>query len=396
MPGVSTRFRYDEAVARARTALPPPVLEYLLTGAGEGLTAAEAEGAWRRLRVRPRVLRDVREVDLRSRALGRELPLPFAVAPTTLQRAVHPGGEVAVARACAAADQLLVVSSNAGSPFEAIGATGVRWWLQAYLAQDRERSLPLLDAAVASGAQAVVLTVDTPVVGTKRYAGSTVWEATDPALLRVNYPPGTQGPGTEKATDLSPADLAWLRERTGLPVVVKGVLRGDEARRCLDAGAAAVWVSAHGGRQLDRVVPTAVALPEVRAAVGDHAEVYVDGGLRCGLDVLLALAAGADLAFAGRAPVLALVGGEAGVADWRQTWRTELEEAMRLAGVPAVAELRGAGLLDAASGLDPWARHAGDEVEVECHRGGEHGEGSGAGAPAGVVDGGEDVPSRWG
>ena len=346
MPGVSPSYRYEEAVDRARGALPAPVLEYLLTGAGEGLSAAEAEGAWRRLRLRPRVLRDVREVDLTARALGEEVAVPFAVAPTTLQRAVHPEGEVAMARACAAADQLLVVSSNAGSPFAAIGATGVRWWLQAYLTQDRERSLPVLEAAVSSGARAVVLTVDTPVVSTKRYAGSTVWESTDPALLRVNFPPGTESvPGAQKAADLSPDDLGWLRDRTGLPLVVKGVLRGDEARRCLDAGAAAVWVSTHGGRQLDRVVPTAVALPEVRAAVGDDAEVYVDGGLRSGLDVLLALAGGADLAFAGRPPVLALVEGQEGVREWQDTWRSGLEEALRLAGVSSVAELREAGLL---------------------------------------------------
>ena len=106
-----------------------------------------------------------------------------------------------------------------------------------------------------------------------------------------------------------------------------------------------MWVSTHGGRQLDRVVPTAVALPEVRAAVGDDAEVYVDGGLRSELDVLLALAGGADLAFAGRPPMLALVDGQEGVREWLDTWRSELEEALRLAGVSSVAELREAGLL---------------------------------------------------
>ncbi|ANS77728.1 L-lactate dehydrogenase [Serinicoccus hydrothermalis] len=343
---MSATYRYDEALARAREVLPAPVLEYLLTGAGDGRAAAEAAEAWAGVRLRPRVLHDVTTVDLRTRALGEELALPFAVAPTTLQRAVHPEGEVAMARACAAAGQLLVVSSNAGSTLADIGATGVRWWVQAYLTQDRDLSLPLLERAVEAGAGAVVLTVDTPVVSTKRYAGASVWEATDPALLRVNFPPdGQRTPGAEKATDLSPEDLGWLREATGLPVVVKGVLRGDEAVRSRDAGADAVWVSNHGGRQLDRVVPTATALPEVRAAVGPGTEVYVDGGVRTGLDVLVALACGADLVLAGRAPVLGLVDGEDGVRSWQQTWTAELVEAMRLAGVAAVADLPGADLL---------------------------------------------------
>lgn len=340
VPAVRT-YRYDEALDRAREVLPAPVLEYLLTGAGDGLSVGEAERAWRDLRVRPRVLGGEGAVDLGVDLLGRRAALPFAVAPTTLQRAVHPEGEVALARACAGADQLLVVSSNAGSTFADITGTGVRWWLQAYLTQDRSRSLPLLEAAVAAGAEAVVLTVDTPVVSTKRYAGASVWEATEPALLRVNFPAGTEGaPGTEKARDVGPGDLSWLRERTGIPVVVKGVLRGDDARRCLDAGASAVWVSNHGGRQLDRAVATAHALPEVRSAVGDDAEVYVDGGLRNGLDVLVALAAGADAVFAGRAPVLALVDGEEGLRTWQETWAAELEEALRLSGVLRAADVR--------------------------------------------------------
>lgn len=142
-----------------------------------------------------------------------------------------------------------------------------------------------------------------------------------------------------------PEDLGWLRERTGLPVVVKGVLRGDVARRCRDAGADAIWVSNHGGRQLDRVVPTAVALQEVRDAVGSGTEVYVDGGIRGGLDVLVALAAGADLVLAGRAPLLALVDGAEGVRGWAGTWTEELVEAMRLAGVATVGEVAAAGLL---------------------------------------------------
>ena len=209
----------------------------------------------------------------------------------------------------------MVVSSNAGTRFAEIGATGVRWWLQVYLPEHRDLAEPMLDRAVEAGAAAVVLTVDTPVVGTKYVADRPVWDTVDPADLRVNFDPDYDAlPGSRKARDLGPGDIAWLAERTGLPVVVKGVLHPDDARRCVDAGAAAVWVSNHGGRQLDRAMTTAAALPAVVAAVRGRAQVYVDGGLRSGLDILAALALGADAAFLGRLPIYALVDGERGVA----------------------------------------------------------------------------------
>ena len=325
---------------RARAALPAPVLEYVLQGAREGVTAAEATAAWRRVRFAPRVLRDVTEVDLTVDLLGRPARVPWGVAPSTLQRAVHPDGEVAMARATAAAGTVMVVSSNAGTPFEEIAATGVRWWLQAYLPADRPLADGLLTRARDAGAEAVVLTVDTPVVGTKYHAGAPVWDVVDPSLLRVNFDPGydDDAPGAQKATDLGPADVARLREVTGLPVVVKGVLRPDDARACVDAGAAAVWVSNHGGRQLDRAASTASCLPGVVAAVGERAPVYVDGGIRSGLDVLAALAQGARAVFLGRSPLLALVDGEAGVARLHDELAVEVAEAFRLAGCRAVAD----------------------------------------------------------
>jgi 4-hydroxymandelate oxidase len=248
-----------------------------------------------------------------------------------------------MARACAAAGSVLVVSSNAGTPFSQIGATGVRWWLQAYLPADRTLAEPMLERAVAAGAEAVVVTVDTPVVGTKYAAGEqVVWDVIDPAILRANFDPGYDDlPGAEKATDLGPHDLGWLAEVSGLPVVVKGVLRADDARRCAQAGARAVWVSNHGGRQLDRTATTASALAAVVAAVAGEAEVYVDGGVRSGLDVLAALALGADAVFLGRLPVWALVEGEAGVARLHAELGDELTEAFRLAGCRSVADTRG-------------------------------------------------------
>ena len=248
---------------RARGCVPAPILEYVLQGSGASITASEAPASWAEVRLAPRVLRNVATIDLTTRILGHDYQVPWGVAPSTLQRSVHPDGEIAMASACEAAGSLLVVSSNAGTRFEDIAATGVGWWLQAYLPADRLLALPLLARAVDAGARAVVLTVDTPVVGTKvTETGRSVFDLVPDRQLRVNFDEGYDDqPGSEKAADLGPDDIAWLHERTGLPVVVKGVLRGDDARRCIDAGAGAVWVSNHGGRQLDRAISTARALP---------------------------------------------------------------------------------------------------------------------------------------
>lgn len=333
----------DDLVERARESLRPELFGYLTQGARDGVSAAEAASAWARFRFTPHVLRDVTTIDTVATLLGQSFATPVGVAPTTLQRAVHPDGEVAMAAACAAADTLLVVSSNAGTSFAEIAATGVRWWLQAYLPQDRSLSVPLLEAAVAAGAGAVVLTVDTPVVGTKYDDGPPVWDSVDPGLLRVNFGPtyDDAAPGAAKALDLGPADIAWLGSTTGLPVVVKGVVRPDDARRAVQAGAAAVWVSNHGGRQLDRTIATADALPSIVSTVGGLAEVYVDGGVRSGADVLTALSLGATGLFLGRVPAYALVGGRQGVAAALAALSAELEEAMRLAGCAKVADTPG-------------------------------------------------------
>ncbi len=353
---------------RAADLLPEPVWRFVSAGARDGVTAAEAARAWDRQRFLPRVLRDVTEVTTATAVLGTALRSPFAIAPTTMQRAVHPEGEVAMARAAAASGTLLVLSSNAGSTFADVAATGVPWWLQMYLTADRTTSLPLLRRAVDAGARAVVLTVDTPVVGTK-YAGdgTDVWASAEPGWVRVNFPPGHgDAPGDQKATDLGPQDVDWLARVTGLPVVVKGVLRADDAKRCLDAGASAVWVSNHGGRQLDRSAATADRLGVVAGAVtgaaagavsaapsvggaparagtagadgraGSRAEVYVDGGVRTATHGLAALALGARAVFLGRLALYALaVDGEPGVCRLLEELRTGLAEALTLLGCQA-------------------------------------------------------------
>jgi 4-hydroxymandelate oxidase len=343
-PGRAVSPRWlDRVESLAAERLPGPVFRYLAEGARDEVTLREAVAAWTAVRFVPRVLRDVRRVDTATTLLGTRFAMPVGIAPMTLQRAADPDGELAMARAAAEAGIPLVVSSNAGSTFAEIAATGVAWWLQVYVAADRGVTEPLLDAAVATGAGAMVLTADTPVVGTHYPgAGPWVWDVADPAWIGVNAvePPRTLRPeDRDKAQDLGPDDVAWLAERTGVPVVVKGVLRPDDARRCVDAGAAAVWVSNHGGRQLDQTVATARCVAGVRDAVGTDAQVFVDGGVRSGLHVLAALALGADAAFVGRPMFHALAaGGADGVRRGLRELEEELVESLRLAGCPTLAD----------------------------------------------------------
>jgi 4-hydroxymandelate oxidase len=339
---VDERRWREQLVADARAALPDHVWRHYGAGAREEVTLGESSTSWSEVRLWPHVLRDVRRPRTEVALLGSAFPSPLGIAPTSLQRFAHPDGELEMARAAAATDTLLVVSSNAGTRFDDIAATGVTWWLQAYVTADRALIAPTLEAAAQAGARAVVLTADTPVPGTKYELDSAAFGDLS-AAYGVNHPDVVRGttPGAEHAQDLAPSDITWLRDLTGLPVVVKGVLRPDDAERCVEAGASAVWVSNHGGRQLDRTVATARALPEVTARVGAGAEVYVDGGIASGLDLLTALALGADAIFCGRLPLLALAAGGADrVAATVETLRAETVEALRLAGCRAVGDTR--------------------------------------------------------
>ena len=321
----------------ARRRMPPAVWTYVECGAREGLTTAEATTEWESARFRPRVLRGVGEADLRTTVLGESFASPIGVAPSAMQRAVHPQGERAMAAGTAASGCLHVVSSNAGTAFADLG--GGPWWLQAYLPPDREAIVPVLEEAVAHGARAVVLTADTPFPGTKYGVDDADWTGIDLSWWRTNFAE-PESPLPWKGA-LTPDDVAWLRDRAGVPVVVKGVLRADDAVRCLDAGAAAIYVSNHGGRQLDRSVSTARALGEVVAAVGDRAEVYVDGGIRSGLDAMAALALGARAVLVGRPALHALaVDGARGVERALTDLSAELGEALVLAGCGTPADTR--------------------------------------------------------
>jgi 4-hydroxymandelate oxidase len=338
----------DQLPGLARRAIHPAVFAYVESGSYGEVSVAEATTAWREVRFRPRVLQGHASVDLHTTVLGDAVASPVGVAPTAMQRAIHPSGERATVAGAQAAGSLCCVSSNSGTRFAELGSTSP-WWLQAYLPSAREAMLPVLDLAVAAGAAAIVLTADTPFPGSKYAADSEDWSGIDLSWWRVNF----ADPEFDRwAPDLSPDDVTWLHERTGLPVVVKGVLRGDDARRCLDAGAAAIYVSNHGGRQLDRAVPTATALAEVVAAVGDATEVYVDGGIRSGLDVLAALALGARAVFVGRPVLHALaVDGARGVERLLTELAQELGEVLQLAGCATAADAPG--LLPGFATLEP-------------------------------------------
>jgi 4-hydroxymandelate oxidase len=336
----------DQVETLARERLPEAVFRYVAEGARDEISLREASAAWDAVRLAPRVLRDVSTVHTRTTLMGTDFEVPIGIAPMTLQRAADPAGEVTMAAAARRAGVPMVLSSNAGSSFADVAATDAHWWLQVYVAADRRDSVPMLEAAAEAGAEAVVLTADTPVLGT-RYplsGGPGIWEIADPGWIGANAtrPLGLDPEERAKAMDLGPDDIGWLAETSGLPVVVKGVLRPDDARRCVAAGAGAVWISNHGGRQLDQVVATARCVEGVRAAVGGSAEIYVDGGIRSGLHALIALALGADAAFVGRPLFHALAAdGRQGVDRALDEYALELVESMRLAGCARLEDARG-------------------------------------------------------
>ncbi len=335
--------QHDRAVER----LPAEVYEYYASGAGAELTVQESEAAWSRFRLRPRVLRDVSTVDLTTTLLGDGFRSPVVVAPAAFQHLAHVDGEAAVAAGARQAGSLYVVSTRASRPLEDVAAAaGGPWWFQVYVMRDRDLTAALVRRAAAEGARALVVTGDTPLVGIKRRVSGTRISVPDDAYL-VNLqqhlsgvPPTRARAAAEQDPSITLDVIRWLHEVSGLPVLVKGVLRGDDAVACLDAGAAGVVVSNHGGRQLDRALPSALALTDVVDAVGGRAPVLVDGGIRSGLDCLVALALGASAVLVGRPVVWGLAaGGAEGVTSALQALGDDLAHVMALAGTASLADV---------------------------------------------------------
>ncbi|MEP6852428.1 MAG: alpha-hydroxy acid oxidase [bacterium] len=333
-----------EALARPRMAA--DAFDYIAGGADAETTLADNVAAWARLRLRPRMLRDVSRLDLSSTVLGSPLRAPVLVAPVAYQRLASDEGEAAVAAAAGELGLGYVLSTMASMSVEDVAgaAPDTLRWFQLYVHTDRELTLALLRRAEAAGYRALVLTVDTPVLGRRARHGERGFVL--PAHLAAANLTGAAYADLAAYADsafdasLTPEAISWLAERTSAPVVVKGILRGDDAAACVDAGAAAIIVSNHGGRQLDGAIATADALPEVVAAVGGRAEVYVDGGIRRGTDVLRALALGARAVLVGRPPVWGLaLGGRDGARAVLATLVEQTTRAFALAGVRDCADV---------------------------------------------------------
>lgn len=360
----------------AQRRLPKSVFDYLDGGAEGELTLAENCRAFHDVLFRPRSAVAVGDCELKTRVLSHELSFPAMLAPVGYSRLMHPGGEVAAAHAAGEAGTGYILSTISGHKLENVkaGSRGPVWY-QLYLLGGREAAEGAIDRARRAGFSALVITVDTPVAGLRerdprngmKELLGTSWFARIPYLPNILAHPGwlasflldggvpklenvvTPGKGAMELVDVSAAlasatvtweDLRWIRELWSGPIVVKGLLTGDDARRAVDEGAAAVVVSNHGGRQLDSVFPTLRALPEVVAAVKGQVEVLMDGGVRRGSDIVKALCLGARAVLVGRAYAYGLAAaGPAGVARALEILRSDVERTVRLLGCPSVAAL---------------------------------------------------------
>ena len=360
----------------ARRRLPRVVFDYIDGGAEAEVTLRENRRAFDAVAFRPRHAVRLAACQLKTRVLGTELALPVLLAPVGYSRVMHPDGEAGAAHAAGAAGTAYVLSTISGHALEDVKAASAGpVWYQLYLVGGRATAEAAIDRARVAGFSALVITIDTPVAGIRERDlrnGMTALLSGGP-LARLPFLPRlfahprwlasflrdggvprlpnivTPGQGPMPLMDVTSAlaraaiaweDLRWVRERWPGPIVIKGVLTGDDARRAVDAGAAAVVVSNHGGRQLDGVPASLMVLPEVVAAVNGQAEVLMDGGIRRGGDVIKALCLGARAVLVGRAYAYGLAAaGTAGVARAIEILRADLERTLTLLGCPSVAAL---------------------------------------------------------
>jgi isopentenyl diphosphate isomerase/L-lactate dehydrogenase-like FMN-dependent dehydrogenase len=322
---------------------------YVVGGAGDEVTLLDNEEAFRRHVLRPRMLVDVSEVSARTSVLGAEVSMPLMVAPTSLQRVAHPDGEPALARAAASVGTVYTLSSLGSvrprELAEALGDDSPRWF-QLYWSRDREFTADLVAEAAEAGFTALVLTVDLPEAGPRerdlrsgfKLPGDLPMPNLPRTLVGSEYFHDTLGEIVDKS--LTWRDLEWLSTCCPLPLVVKGILTAEDATLACEHGCAGLVVSNHGGRQLDGVPATLDALPEVVEAAGGRAEVYLDGGVRRGTDVVKALALGARAVLVGRPALWGLAaGGEEGARHVLELFQAEIELALLLLGCPTPGDV---------------------------------------------------------
>jgi 4-hydroxymandelate oxidase len=337
----------------------PGAWDYIEGGSWDEQSLAENEAAWRRYRLRPRVLVDVSRIDTSTSMLGRPTAMPIAIAPMAAHGLAHPDAEVATARAAAAAGIPFIPSTMSTTSMEeiALAAPAGTRWFQLYAQADPRRTRSLLERAEAAGYEAIVLTVDLPELG---YRDRDRRNAFSLDVPHGNFPDGAgpshagydDGARTEPgvsddvetvdqwiATNLTWESLASIRSWSSLPLVLKGILTAEDARLAADHGVDAIVVSNHGGRQLDRSAAPVDALQEIVAAA-PGVELWVDGGVRRGLDVAIALGLGARGVLVGRPILWSLAaGGEAGVARALEILREEFVLALTLLGAPTPADI---------------------------------------------------------
>jgi 4-hydroxymandelate oxidase len=343
-----------EAEAVARATLPAATFDYFAGGACDEVTLAENRRAFDAIALRYHVLTDVSRRELGTTLLDQPVTAPIVVAPMAFQRLAHPDGELGMARAAGGLGLLMTASTFSTASLEEIAAAASGpLWFQLYVHQDRGITTELVQRAAATGYAALVLTVDVPEIGRRERDDRNAFRlSTD---LRVaNFVPRTsealQGgaAGSHLANfiqgmrdpSFSWKDLAWLRSLSDLPLIVKGLVRADDAVRAVEHGVAGIVVSNHGGRQLDTAVTGVRALPDIAAAVGDRLLVMMDGGIRRGTDIIKALALGAGAVMVGRPALWGLAAdGEAGARRVLELLVKELDLAMALCGTPRLSDI---------------------------------------------------------
>lgn len=338
----------------AKDRMPKMAYDYFASGAEDQVTLRDNRDAFSRIKLRPRVLVDVSNIDLTTSVLGLQLAMPIMVAPTALHKLAHPQGELATARASSAANTLMILSSSSSCSIEEIAATGPgHRFFQLYVYKDRNISRVLVRRAEEAGFKAIVLTVDTPRLGRREADIKNGFKL--PAEYGYKNMEGLMNlKKMDKTSDselaswadshfdrsLNWKDVEWLQSITKLPVLVKGILTAEDALLALQCKVAGIMVSNHGARQLDHVPATISVLEEVVKAVGGRVPVFLDGGVRRGTDVFKALALGASGVFIGRPiPFSLAVDGEAGVRKCLQMLRDEFELTMALMGVCEVKDI---------------------------------------------------------
>ena len=332
-----------EPLGRARMA--GPAFDYVAGGSWDEITLTEADEAWRQRRFVPRVLRDLGTIDVGGSFLGRRAALPVAIAPMAAQAMAHPGAEAEMAAGAAAAGIPFCLSTSSSMTLEDVAAAApdADRWFQLYVVGGMSYSRELVERAEAAGYRAIVLTVDLPVLGRRERdvrsgfqlpAMPHVDAANDAGALRYGALEDWRNP------KLTWESVAEIRSWSSLPLVVKGILSPEDAHLAAEAGVDAIVVSSHGGRQLDRTISTPAALPAIVAAVAGRCELWVDGGIRRGLDVVTAFALGATGVLVGRPFYWALAaGGRAGVERAATVLRDELKLALPLLGCSSIAEI---------------------------------------------------------